>query len=425
MSLLEKIAQLTTNCTAAIVVVIQETRNIKATEEDAEEISSLLTTLGILTKDIVIQKKQRLSSGHLLGSGKIEEIKKLAVEKKANLIVIDHPVTGPQARNIKEMTDCTVIDRAGVILDIFAKHAKTNAAKIQVEIAQLEYLLPRLAGAWSHFQRQKGGGVQARGMGEQQIEVDRRRARERISRLHRRLEKITKERITQRKSRENELKVAIVGYTNSGKTSLMKVLTRATITGKDELFATLDARVRVLDPRTRPKILLSDTVGFIKKLPHSLVESFKSTLEEVVHAELLLHVVDISHSDYLSQMKITQDVLQEIGAGEIPSILVFNKIDKVNEPFLTRILQKKYPHSIVVSAFSPDHVMQLREHIFKYFQEQFSRSLIRVRSDQQHLLSYIYRNCVVLKVKYDKEGGLTLDVRAPQSCLARLSKHLI
>ena len=283
--------QLVGDVDGAIVVTMQDSREGKHSEEDAEEMVSLLMTLGVKTKATVIQNKQRINSSHLLGIGKLREITTLAAEKKASLIVIDHSVTGLQSRNIEKMTQCAVIDRAGVILDIFAKHAKTNAAKIQVEIAQLEYLLPKLAGAWSHFQRQKGGGVKGRGMGEQQIEIDRRRSRERIARLNKKLHKITKERITQRKSRENELKVAIVGYTNSGKTSLMKVLTRATIEGKNELFATLDARVRMLDPRTRPQILLSDTVGFIKNLPHSLVESFKSTLEEVVNLIIVFVVI--------------------------------------------------------------------------------------------------------------------------------------
>jgi GTP-binding protein HflX len=207
-------------------------------------------------------------------------------------------------------------------------------------------------------------------MGEKQIEIDRRRARERIVRLHKRLEQIEKERQTQRKLRQNELKVAIVGYTNSGKTTLMKGLSKATIDGCDQLFATLDSNVRTMDPTMRPRILLSDTVGFIRNLPHSLIESFKSTLEEVVHADLLLHVVDISHPHYELQMHTTEEVLCEVGAEAIPMMIVFNKMDLITgEPFLPRILRKKYEHLCMLSSLNPTNILELRTLIFQYFEK--------------------------------------------------------
>jgi GTP-binding protein HflX len=262
-------------------------------------------------------------------------------------------------------------------------------------------------------------------MGEKQIEIDRRRARERIARLQKRLESIQKERETQRKARKNELKVAIVGYTNSGKTTVMKGLTRATTEGKDALFATLDASVRTIDPNTRPKILLSDTVGFIRNLPHSLVDSFKSTLEEVVEADLLLHVVDIAHATYSTQMETTGQVLKEIGAGDIPTILVFNKIDMVDDHFLSKILRKKYPGSIVLSAHNNDDMIQLRQHVFDYFETKFRQVDMMVEADDQSALSQIYRWCVIVDADYQTQGIVRFTVRAPENTIAKLGRYII
>jgi GTP-binding protein HflX len=410
---------------SAIVVGIQLTNDGQQVGEDLDELESLLETLGIRSEGRVIQKRQKLSASHLIGSGKAEEIRDLALGTASKLVVVDHQLSGPQVRNLEDVTGCQVLDRSGVILDIFARHAKTNQAKTQVEIAQLEYLLPRLSGAWTHFQRQTGGGVRARGMGEKQIEIDRRRARERIARLQKRLEAIQKERETQRKARKNEIKVAIVGYTNSGKTTVMKGLTRATTEGKDALFATLDANVRTIDPNTRPKILLSDTVGFIRNLPHSLVDSFKSTLEEVVDADLLLHVVDISHANYSTQMETTTQVLKEIGAGDIPAILVFNKIDMVDDQFLTKILRKKYSGSIVVSAHDLDQMVLLRQHVFDYFETKFRQVDMMVQADDQNALSHIYRWCVIVDADYQTQGIVRFTIRASDSTIAKLNRFII
>ncbi len=409
----------------AIIVGIQLNGSDEPVIQDLDELESLLATLGIPSNGRVIQKRQKLSASHLIGTGKVEEIRDLAKEKGAKLIVVDHPLSGPQVRNLEKLTNCKVLDRAGIILDIFARHAKTNQAKTQVEIAQLEYLLPRLTGAWSHFQRQTGGGVHARGMGEKQIEVDRRRARERIARLQKRLAHINKERQIQRKSRRNEIRVAIVGYTNSGKTTIMKALTSATIDGKDELFATLDSSVRTIDPNTRPKILLSDTVGFIRNLPHSLMESFKSTLEEVVDADLLLHVVDISHPSYRLQMEATEKVLEEIGAGDIPTILAFNKIDQVDDEFLPRILRKAHPGSITLSAQDGDDILKLRQHIYDYFETQFCQKHLIVPNHDQAAVSFIFRSMVVHEADYGFPGEIHFTVRAPEATLSKLRRYFV
>jgi len=392
--------------------------------EDLDELAALLQTLGVITGGRIIQKRQRLTAKCLLGTGKVEEIATLAKEVGAKLVVFDRPLSPPQVRNIEEMTGCEVLDRAGVILDIFAKHARTNQAKTQVEIARLEYLLPRMSGAWTHLHRQRGGG-NLRGMGEKQIEVDRRRARERIARLKAQLGQISKERATQRKSRRNELKVALVGYTNSGKTTLMNALTHAKLQAKDALFVTLDANVRTIDPSTRPKILLSDTVGFIRNLPHSLVESFKSTLDEVLEADMLLHVVDVSHPSYGIQMETTQKVLDEIGAGGIPTIVVFNKLDNLDDAILPKVLRQAYKGSICVSAYSEEDIIRLRKHIYDFFAANFVWAQLRIPADDTSALSQVYNSCLVTETDYETPDFVVIEVKATRAVLNKLSPFII
>lgn len=373
----------------------------------------------------IIQKRHRLTAKTLLGTGKVDEIKELAESCNADVVAFDRPLSPPQVRNLEEMTGKTVMDRTGIILEIFSKHARTNQAKTQVEIAQLEYLLPRLSGAWTHFQRQAGGGVRSRGMGEKQIEVDRRRARERIVRLQKQLDHIRKEKETQRKARSQELKVAIVGYTNSGKTTLMKSLTRSTIAGKDELFATLDTNIKTIDPRTRPKILLSDTVGFIRNLPHSLVESFKSTLDEVREADLLLHVVDVSYHSYEDHIKITRQVLEDIGAGEVPQIMIFNKADLLKDPILPRVLKAAYPGSMTLSANSVADANELRDHIYGFFRKNLVTYSVAIDVALQTILSKVYNNCLILKTDYDESGKMLFSVQSTRSTMAKLRKYIV
>lgn len=407
---------------AAIVVGVQKQGDdIEQVNDDLSEIERLLDTLGVEARGRMIQKRQKLSPGHLLGIGKITEISALAHAQKASLIVIDHPLSGMQIRNLEKLTSCQVLDRSAVILDIFAKHAKTKEAKTQVEIARLEYLLPRMVGAWTHFERQAGGGVYVRGMGEKQIEIDRRRARERISRLHKKLEAIQRERETQRKLRKNELKVSVVGYTNSGKTTVMKALTLSHVRPEDRLFATLDASVKAIDPNTRPSVLLSDTVGFIRNLPPTLVASFKSTLEEVLNANLLLHIVDVSSRNYEAQMATTDEVLREIGASEIPTILVFNKIDLVDDPFLSRILRKKYKGCMVISALDGADTKNLRAHIFGFFEETFSEAKLTVAYNDAERISLVYRSCVILDANYEEDGVIHFNVKATPTVLRKLT----
>lgn len=398
--------------------------DIKLLHDDLSELEALLTTLGIVTVGQIIQKRVKLTPNCLIGTGKVQEIKEIAKQLGATYVVVDRQLSPPQVRNLEEMTGCTVLDRAGVILDIFAKHARTNAAKAQVEIARLEHLLPRMVGQWTHLHRQRGGGVMG-GEGEKQIELDRRKARDRIARLKEQLVQLDKERVTQRKARRNEIKVSLVGYTNSGKTTIMNAMTHGEFLAKDALFATLDSNVRTIDPNTRPKILLSDTVGFIRNLPHGLIASFKSTLDEVCDADLLLHVVDISHDNYKAQMKATEQVLSEIGASHLPVVVVFNKLDRIDDPFLARILKQAYPGSISVSAYNREDMLKLRNHVFQFFSQNFLRIKLAVPSSDREGISLIYRTCMILDADYERQDLTVFDVRVPKASYARVAPYLL
>ncbi|MCX6116963.1 MAG: GTPase HflX [Proteobacteria bacterium] len=406
---------------AIIVGVIVTGEDSNIIHEDLIELTALLTTLGVEVAGQIVQKRVKLTPSCLIGTGKVHEIGLLAKEKGATLVVVDRQLSPPQVRNIEEITKCQVLDRAGVILDIFAKHARTNAAKTQVEIARLEHMLPRMVGQWTHLHRQKAGVMG--GEGEKQIELDRRKARDRIARLKAQLETLDKERATQRKARRSEIKVALVGYTNSGKTTIMNAMTNGDFVARDALFATLDANVRTIDPFTRPKILMSDTVGFIRNLPHGLIESFKSTLDEVKEADLLLQVVDISHDNYKAQMETTSLVLKEIGAGQIPQLIIFNKIDRVDDPFLAKMLRQAYPGSIAVSAYRPEDVSRLRDHIQDFFSRNFVALKLAVPSSDQEGISLIYRTCMILDADYERHEIVVFSVRVPKASLPKVQPY--
>lgn len=416
---------ISTRKTSAIIVgVLLGGSDAQRLNEDLDELNRLLETLQISVKGRVIQRRQKLTPKCLLGEGKVDEIRVLAEQVGAGLVVFDHPLSGPQVRNLEQMTGCEVLDRTGVILEIFARHARTTQSKTQVEIARLEYLLPRMVGAWTHLERQRGGGIQ-RGMGEKQIEVDRRLARERISRLKKQLEGIDKDRQNQRKARRNELKVALVGYTNSGKTSLLGGMTRAQVQAEDVLFATLDSAVRTLDPSTRPKILLSDTVGFIRHLPHSLIESFKSTLDEVLEADLLLHVVDISDPLFQVQIKTTESVLRDIGAGDLPVLMVFNKMDRLQDQVLPKILKSIYRGAVFVSAHRDEDLLALRRQVFNFFEENLVRATLMVPHEDAGGMSAVYKSCLIMESNFDDTARARFEVKAAASILAKLRTYVV
>ena len=318
---------------AVLVAIEPQKQEREKTLAYLDELAFLATTAGAEVDKQFVQRLTMPNPTTYVGSGKLNEIANYIESHDINMAIFDDELSASQIRNLEKLLNCRIIDRSTLILDIFARNARTTRAKTQVELAQSQYLLPRLTRMWTHLEKQRGG-IGMRGPGEKEIETDRRVIRDKISRLEKKLEEIDRQSRTQRKSRGSEIRVVLVGYTNVGKSSLMNRLSKADVLAENKLFATLDSTVRKVvlqdpnDPYSPPVItLMSDTVGFIRKLPHQLVESFKSTLDEINEADLLLHVVDISHPGFEEQMEVVDDTLAEIGAAETPKILVFNKID--------------------------------------------------------------------------------------------------
>jgi len=307
------------------VGVIRQNDDEQKVKEYLDELEFLAETAGAFGEKRFIQKLDKPNPKTYIGAGKLEEIKAYIKEHEIDLVIFDDELTPSQLRNIEKDLECRILDRTNLILDIFAQRAKTAYAKTQVELAQYQYLLPRLTGMWTHLERQRGG-IGMRGPGESQIETDRRIILDKISRLKEQLKKIDRQMSAQRGNRGNMVRISLVGYTNVGKSTLMNLLAKSDVFAENKLFATLDTTVRKVVIENVP-FLLSDTVGFIRKLPHQLVESFKSTLDEVREADILMHVVDISHPNFEEQIKVVHETLSEIGAKEKPLFLVFNKVD--------------------------------------------------------------------------------------------------
>ncbi|RJE71362.1 GTPase HflX [Reichenbachiella sp. MSK19-1] len=317
---------------AVLVALSPQKQSEEKTQEYLDELEFLASTLGIETSKTFVQKLDKPDIRSFVGKGKLEEIHAYVVDREINIVIFDDDLTPSQLRNLERDLEVKIYDRSLLILDIFLKRAKTAQAKTQVELARYQYLMPRLTRMWTHLERQRGGTGTRGGAGEKEIETDRRMIRDQIAVLKKKLEKIDKQGETRRKSREGVVRVALVGYTNVGKSTIMKMLCKEEeIYAKDELFATVDSTVRKIVINTVP-FLLSDTVGFIRKLPHNLIESFKSTLEEVREADILLHVVDISHPSFEEQMTVVNDTLTELGAGDKEMIVVYNKIDQLGSP---------------------------------------------------------------------------------------------
>ena len=310
---------------AVLVGLIHKDQTETQVQEYLDELAFLAETAGAVTVKRFTQKLMHPDSKTFVGKGKLEEIKDYCQQKNVRVLIFDDELSGAQINNIEKATDVKTIDRSDLILDIFASRAKTAQAKAQVELAQYQYILPRLRGMWKHLER-LGGGIGTRGPGESEIETDRRIVRDKISLLRKRLKEIDKQAFTQRKDRGEFIRVALVGYTNVGKSTIMTLLSKSDVFAENKLFATLDTTTRKVVFETTP-FLLSDTVGFIRKLPHHLVESFKSTLDEVREADILLHIVDISHPAYEEQMGVVNKTLQDIKAFDKPIIVVFNKMD--------------------------------------------------------------------------------------------------
>ena len=312
---------------AVFVGIVRQNEDERRVGEYLDELEFLAETAGAEGDRKFVQKLDKPEKSTYIRSGKLEEIAAYCEENNIEYVIFDDELTGMQQRNIEKVIKCShVIDRTSLILEIFAQRAQTSYAKMQVELAQYNYMLPRLAGMWTHLERQRGGIGTRGGMGETQIEIDRRIVKERISRLKEQLKKVDRQMATQRGNRGRMVRLALVGYTNVGKSTLMNLLAKSDVFAENKLFATLDTTVRKVVIENVP-FLLSDTVGFIRKLPTQLIEAFKSTLDEVREADILVHVVDISHSDFEEQMQVVERTLQEIGAGNKPIYVVFNKID--------------------------------------------------------------------------------------------------
>ena len=331
---------------AILVGLVQKDQTEQQINEYLDELSFLAETAGAITIKRYTQKMKHPDSKTFLGKGKLEEIKNyIALKANISMVIFDDELTGSQIINIEKILEIKIIDRSDLILDIFASRAKTAQAKTQVELAQYQYILPRLKGMWKHLERQ-GGGVGTRGPGETEIETDRRIVKDKITLLRKRLAEIDKQSFTQRKERGEFIRVALVGYTNVGKSTIMNVLSKSEVFAENKLFATLDTTTRKVVFEQTP-FLLSDTVGFIRKLPHHLVESFKSTLDEVREADILLHVVDISHTKYEEQLAVVNKTLAELGSAEKPTITIFNKMDKYEQQTFDQWLEEDVKKDIL------------------------------------------------------------------------------
>jgi GTPase len=373
--LIEKQQKIKKEERAVLAGLVQKEQTYEQVEEYLDELAFLAETAGAIAVKRFTQKLKHPDSRTFIGKGKLEEIKDYILRKPVDIIIFDDELSGSQITNIEKALDVKTIDRSDLILDIFARRARTAQAKVQVELAQYQYLLPRLRGMWSHLER-LGGGIGTRGPGETEIETDRRIVKDKISLLRKRLHEINKQSTTQRKDRGEFIRIALVGYTNVGKSTLMNVLSKSDVFAENKLFATLDTTTRKVIFDNTP-FLLSDTVGFIRKLPHHLVESFKSTLDEVREADMLLHIVDIAHPQYEEQIGVVNKTLQEIKAFDKPIIIVFNKMDLYEEknidPWLEtgvkqeilRELRKKWEHNtdgncIFISATERTNIDALR-----------------------------------------------------------------
>jgi GTP-binding protein HflX len=421
-----------------------------------EDLGRLVKTLGYEVVGTMLQKRDKIAGGTVLGKGRLEELAAItggtgvvgsmaiprkskarerfenADEKKPDapqiepdpeappkpeFVIVDNEISPTQARNLERATGAQVLDRTGVILEIFHRHAHSREAKLQVEMARLKYVSPRLRESSAGGGRQQGSGS-----GESDLDLDRRKIRDRLTELKEQLDDIQRDNDQRRLARRDQLRVALVGYTNAGKSSLMRALTGSEVLVADKLFATLDTTVRALQPETKPRMLVSDTVGFIKKLPHDLVASFRSTLAEALEASLLLLVVDASDATYESQLEVSRNVLREIGAEVVPSRLLLNKIDRVSEADRVA-LRAKHPDAILLTAKSPEDVAALRETIIAFFEAAMVEDQLVLPYAKQGLLGDVYDNVRVLSENYDTSGRI-MSVRGLPGTISRLRRTL-
>jgi GTP-binding protein HflX len=421
-----------------------------AHEASLEELGRLVKTLGYEVVATVSQKRDGTGAGLLLGAGKLAELAALTggtgvvgsmapppkskarlrfegpadtveaapnAARKPKFVIVDHELSPSQIRNLERATGAEVLDRTGVIVEIFHRHANTREARLQVEMARLKYVAPRMRESSAGGGRQQGPGA-----GESALALDRRKIRDRISELKDQLEAVQRDSDQRRAARRDQLRVALVGYTNAGKSSLMRALTGSQVLVEDKLFATLDTTVRIMQPETRPRVLVSDTVGFIKQLPHDLVASFRSTLAEALEASLLLFVVDAWDPTHEAQLEVSRSVLREIGADTVPSRLILNKIDRVDEAGRAALVEK-HPDAILLSAHAPEDVSALRDTIVAFFEAMMVEDELVLPYAKQGLIGEVYESARVLSEAHT-ETGRVLKVRGLPGAIARLRRSL-
>jgi GTP-binding protein HflX len=365
-------------------------------QADTEELALLVDTAGAEVIDTLHQRRQAPDTATYVGRGKLAQIKESVIEGGANLVVFDNELSPAQGRNLEHELEVNVLDRTELILDIFARHARTRQARLQVELAQLQYLLPRLTRLWHHLERQ-AGGIGTRGPGETQLETDRRLIRRRIGQLKKSLAEIGTRQDVQRRRRHDLFRAALVGYTNAGKSTLMNAITDAGVTVRDQLFATLDATTRRVETDERHRFLLTDTVGFIRKLPHHLVESFRATLQEVADADMLIHVVDASSPDPEQQIESVNAVLAEIVPQEKPALLVFNKMDLVAAEQTVNCYSRLHPGALFVSSLSPPGPLAVRDAIVAHLMALERIYELELPTSSLSCLAPLYRTGSVLE----------------------------
>lgn len=398
------------------------------TEESLQELRQLTETAGIKVVCETIQSRNVPNPTYFIGGGKVEELKDVVAELEADAIIFDEELSPAQTRNIENVLDIATVDRTGLILQVFAQRALTSEARLQVALAQLEYALPRLTRMWTHLSRiatSGGSGSGAlRGPGETQLEMDRRWVRRQISQVKKALETVEKRRQVQRQNRSEKIKVSLVGYTNAGKSTLFNTLTGENVLAEDKLFATLDSTTRRVNLPENQNILLSDTVGFIKKLPHQLVAAFKATLEEVTEADLLLHVVDISHPEAEAQIAAVDTVLQELDASDIPMVMAFNKIDQLEKEDQLHILKNRYPEAISISAQCGDGIETLTETLAQRFASHGAMLNLSIPYTEGKALDMLYKHGTVLDAEY-AEDAIHVKARLPSRYLKSVSQFTI
>jgi len=376
-------------------------------QDSLEELAELANSAGAEVVDTITQKLEKPTAPYYIGKGKAESLKPALQDRQVTSVIFDDELSPAQGRNLENLLSRKVLDRTQLILDIFAQRARSREGRLQIELAQLQYLLPRLTRMWHHLSRQTGG-IGTRGPGETQLEVDRRRVQERISRLERELEAVRKTRAVQRQGRKRHQwpVAAVVGYTNAGKSTLLNLLTGADVVAENKLFATLDPTTRSFMLPNKQRVLLTDTVGFLRKLPHTLIESFKATLEEVGEADLLIHVVDLSHARVDDQIEAVEGVIKELNAYGKQTLIVFNKIDNLQNRELIDTYLRRFPGSVAISARTGEGVNKLVQALQGALSAWRLRSRFKIPASESALIAEIHRVGHVLELKYEDNDAI-------------------